>query len=166
MSWWGGKKKAANDKTQLQDEHFSVVGKYTKRTNDSKTISISTKVLKYNTAYGSTIIPSHNNENSYTWILKIHRDGMCFGIGIQDAKHNACNDEFCNVTQCSECQTYGLRDRGGKYSTEKGQDLSNMNSAYGASDIVTMKLDLKQKTLSYFKNNETNPLTIFKNIVT
>eukprot|EP01084_Bolivina_argentea_P003939 7477_1 len=119
MSWWGGKKKAANDKTQLQqdanvlqDEHFSVVGKYTKRTNDSKTISISIKELKYNTAYGSTIIPSHNNKNSYTWTLKIHRDGKCFGIGIQDAKHNACNEEFCNVTHCSKSQTYGLREGG------------------------------------------------------
>ena len=73
-------------------------------TNTDKTIiRCNGSTNSFNTFYGSTIMPSMNNNTVYEYEIKIKRDKLAVVIGMIDAKHNDTKCTFYNITDKAKC---------------------------------------------------------------
>eukprot|EP01084_Bolivina_argentea_P145207 254559_1 len=103
----------------------------------------------YQNAFGNVLIRSSSRE-SHCWQFKILRNKESYGIdiGIVEDDHLDLNNTFT-----SKGFGYGLCSNGNLYSatncTKNDYKLRNTTQKYRCNDIVLMKLDLCDRTLSF-----------------
>eukprot|EP01084_Bolivina_argentea_P069072 125732_1 len=137
---------------QVANEYFAKCGSYISITNNNKTISnLSTK---WDTVYGAVEIDCNDTQTPriYQWKFKID-NCKCISIGIDESKQKWINHYFKGQ---SGTINYALGQDGAVHKTKSSKVESSDNRKFGAGDTITMKLDIKSKTLAYYKNDDQN----------
>ena len=100
------------------------------------------------TAYGSIIIP-FESEAVYTWKIRILK-GNTIAIGIDEASRKCMQEIFFN---CRKSKNYAYASGTGKKYSHKKHRV-NFLQPYSKDDVITMELNMKEKSLSFAKNDD------------
>eukprot|EP01084_Bolivina_argentea_P128978 227882_1 len=131
-------------------EYFDKIGHWIDISDDRLTVCNNNNFT--NTVYGRFTIDCKNNNNVYKWSFIINK---CYfiAIGIDESSAKWINTYFYGRTT----KNYAFTSSGDKY-TQKRMMPYKEKTHYGRNGTkIMMEFNLKNKSLSYYVNNETEP---------
>ena len=145
-------------------DYFSIPGKYTKISGNGLIVTRNENVSDSydNTSYGSKWIPS-NQDIIIKWTLRIlcnESRGIGIFIGIYNSDLSADKPFFTDDKNIY----YAWQNETRFYFSKNGYSTISYGEMYGEDDVIVMELNLKLKTIEFYKNGESQGIA-FKDIV-
>lgn len=150
---------------------FSVCGRYIEISNESMTITHSESAMaNWDTAYGALEIDCDDEDNAHAkfrWTFLVRNSSKrCVTIGIDESSRQWVNSYFHG----QESKNYSLRADSGRHVCGKpsrdsrGHQSGAVQAWYDSGDTLIMELDIKAKTLTFFKVDDAEEPTLLDTI--